>query len=241
MLNPAIDPNTGLPVGMNMQPPVSSSFDPIQWVKDNPIAAGALGVGAYFLFSPSKNVSAVAPKNNKKTLGILLIGGAAAYMFLHKSTAPAVDTSGDGSGAGTGTDTGTGSGTDTGTGSGAYTDTAATSTARPTQLEKDTFNVLLSTLQADPWFAKQSNRIFPADFFDAVQTDYARQLDGYPRTPDYAAGLPGSFMSVSDAWFVPLIPYPALFPNWTGITPQTHDQLWSIYSAYRQKAALQNF
>lgn len=237
MLNPAIDPNTGLPVGMNTPPPPgASSTDPIQWIKDNPIMAGALGVGAYLLFSPSKHVSAVAPKNNKKTLGILLVGGAAAYYFLSKKPATTViDTGGDtgtGSGSGSGTDTGTGSGSGSGTYTG--TDTAATA-AGPSQLEKDTLTVLLSTLQADPFFTLPVQP-FPGDFMDAVLKDYQNQLDGYPRTPDYAYGLPGSFMSVADAWWPYPRPFNPLFPG--TITTDTHSKLWSMYDAFRTKYAL---
>lgn len=235
MLNPGIDPNTGLPIGMNVDQP-SASTDPIQWIKDNPVTAGAIGIGAYLLLSPSKGVAAVTPKNNKKTLGLLLIGGAGLYFLSKKNSTTVINT-----GGGSTTDTGSGSdtGTGSGTGSDTYTgsDTASTTTTGPSQLEKDTYATLLSILQADPWIQR---RVFPGDFFDAVQQDYVRQLDGYPRTPDYAAGLPGSFMSVSDAWFVPVTPYPSLFPNWTGITPQTHDALWSTYSAFRSKFALQN-
>lgn len=87
-MNTGIDPNTGLSYNMN-QPGAGGSGDIMQWVKDHPIetAAGAIGV-YYLLTSTGKKVNAVRTRGmNKKTVGLLILGGAGLYLYFKNKNA----------------------------------------------------------------------------------------------------------------------------------------------------------
>lgn len=61
MLAPGIDPNTGLPVGMNIDPSTGSPYSTdysgsnfIAWLQENPAIAAAIAAGGYLLFMQLK-------------------------------------------------------------------------------------------------------------------------------------------------------------------------------------------
>lgn len=107
LMLPGVDPTTGLPYNMN-SPSLSPSTNFLDILKNNAIPIAAVGVGAYFLLgSDKKKVNAVRKGMSKKTTGILILGGTAAYL-LYKSSKGSSDTAvdtpvntGDGSGDGT--------------------------------------------------------------------------------------------------------------------------------------------
>ena len=95
-------------------------------------------------------------------------------------------------------------------------------------LEKDVFNKMSKTLEADAGWKTHG---FPGNFYEYVKTDYEQNKAGKPRTETYKYGLPGSFMSVADAWW----------PDDKIVTKATHEELWRQYSDYIgqvQKASL---
>lgn len=104
-----------------------------------------------------------------------------------------------------------------------FTKKKAPAGINPSTPEGKAFEDLSKTIEADPVFTEAG---FPADFYEAVKTEYAQQQAGTPRTPDYAFGLPGAFMSVADAW-----------QSAMKFSEATHAQLWAIYSKYRQDIA----
>ena len=99
-------------------------------------------------------------------------------------------------------------------------------TGGSSDLGQNYFLQMSSILESDPVWTQKT---FPANFYEYVTNDYTQQQAGKPRTPEYAYGLPGSFMSVLDAWASAM-----------GISEETHTHLWNLYSAYRQQLAKQN-
>lgn len=103
MMLPGVDPTTGLPYNMN-SPSLSPSTNFLDILKNNAIPIAAVGVGAYFLLgSDKKKVNAVRKAMSKKTTGLLILGGTAAYLLYKHSQGstdttttdtPAVDTTG---------------------------------------------------------------------------------------------------------------------------------------------------
>lgn len=105
MLPAGVDPNTGLPVGMNMATPQDQSWlnSPLQWFKDHPIETAGIGIGAYFLLTSSKKkLNAVRRKDNRKTIAFVALGGAALMLYLKNKNSNTNDVP---AGGGTTTDT----------------------------------------------------------------------------------------------------------------------------------------
>lgn len=99
---PGVDPTTGLPYNMNSAS-LSPSSNLLDILKNNAVPLIAAGAGAYFLLSSDKKkVNAVRKGMSKKTTGILILGGTAAYLlFKHGQTSatttdvpPITDTTG---------------------------------------------------------------------------------------------------------------------------------------------------
>jgi hypothetical protein len=99
-----------------------------------------------------------------------------------------------------------------------------TAPAAPTaSAETEAFNALSAMLENDPVW-KQPGKVFPADFYDAVQTEYNAQKAGTGRGPEYNDfGRPGAFMAIVDQWFT----------GEGSLSPGKREDMWRVYSTYR--------